>query len=306
LGEPYGDGVVQDFVHKALTERSAYYIDKKGSFETPILAQNGFTDFAFPIVGALQMYNRLLQEDPNYPMSLEFGDFGHPIAQNKNDEIQEGARLTNDWFDHYLRGKGEDPSGVVEARLTDCSAATGPLYRSDSWEALQAADFNFDLLLTGDLQTPNRDAHSAVLDALTEPRNVCRKTDTQVMEGNLAESIPLPEGLTMMGLPEVTFDAQPSAADMYVAVHLWDVDPTTDQQTLVTRGLYRLGSGVQNVSFQLFGNAYTFSAGHSLKLELTADDSPSFQASTAQGTISISNVSLSLPVANPAALVGTP
>lgn len=303
-GEPYADGIVQDFVHKVLTERSAYFVPKKGSFETPILAQNGFTDFPFPVVQALQMYNRLLQEDPSYPISLQFGDFGHPIAQNKYDEIKEGADLANAWFDHYLKGKGGDPSGVVQARLTDCAGGLGALYRSTTWTGLQSDDAGFDVTMAGDLATPNRDPHADAIDPITEPRGVCRTTDTQVDDGNLAASVPLPNGLTMLGLPEVHLTADPSAAGMYVAAHLWDVDPSTGKQTLVTRGVYRLGSGdPEQVDFQLFGNGYAFAPGHSLKVELTADDSPTFQASTASGSVAVSGVSLAVPRANPAALV---
>lgn len=306
-GEPYGDGIVQDFVHKAVTERSAYYVEKRGAFETPILAQNGFTDFPFTVVQTLQMYNRLLQEDPAYPISLQFGDFGHPIAQNKFEEIKEGAELTNVWFDHYLKGKGANPSGFVQARLTDCAGALGALYRGTSWQGLQTDDEAFALTLAGDLVTPNFDVHADSLDPITEPRGVCRKTDTQVKDGNLSASVTLADGMTMLGLPEIQLDANPSAADMYVAARVWDVDPSTDSQTLVTRGVYRLGAAVsQHVAWQLFGNGYTFAPGHSLKLELTADDSPSFQRSSGSGTIAISNVSLSVPRANQGALVTRP
>jgi predicted acyl esterase len=73
----------------------------------------------------------------------------------------------------------------------------------------------------------------------------------------------------------------------------------------VDRGVYRLGSTeAQEVRFQLNGNAYTFEAGHHMKLELTADDSPSFlEYKPSDGTIDVSDVSFSVPRANGAALV---
>lgn len=116
----------------------------------------------------------------------------------------------------------------------------------------------------------------------------------------------------MLGLPEVSFVADPEHDEMYVAARLWDVDPgpspgaEDDMQTLVTRGVYRLdGTDPQEVSFKLFGNGYTFPVGHSVKLELTADDSPSFQIWDRQsngmgtpGTIDITAPSVSIPTAS--------
>ncbi len=116
----------------------------------------------------------------------------------------------------------------------------------------------------------------------------------------------------MMGLPSVSFAATPLHDEMYVAARLWDVDPGSDSesqeddvQTLVTRGVYRLGpAGVtEQVVFQLFGNAYTFPEGHTIKLELTADDSPSWQQwqqdeAPGNGTIQVDDIELSIPLAN--------
>ena len=106
----------------------------------------------------------------------------------------------------------------------------------------------------------------------------------------------------MLGMPEVTLNADPSRADMYIAAHLWDVDPLSGEQTLVDRGVYRLASDQpqENIAFQLFGNNYRWEPGHSIKLELTANDS-AFENPAEAGSIEISNVTMSLPVANVAA-----
>jgi hypothetical protein len=88
---------------------------------------------------------------------------------------------------------------------------------------------------------------------------------------------------------------------MYISARLWDVDG--NRRTLVDRGVFRLQSASeQSALFKLFGNAYTFAEGHRVELELTANDSRSFLESNADGTIDVSDVKLTIPLANPGAL----
>jgi hypothetical protein len=273
----------------------------------------GFTDGIFPAIESLRMYKQLTAGS-QYPIRLYLGDWGHPIAQNKSGETLYIAGLVNRWFAHYLKGKGQAPAGVVEARRTSCGESMGRLYRGASWDDLRSGSFVAeDLSISGTLNTPASDPHAPLIDpdpALPDAGR-CRITDTAVDSDNLADGVAVPaEGLTMMGLPEVTLTADPSAADMYVAARLWDVDPTTGQQTLVTRGVWRLGGeeAGQVVLLQLFGNAYRFRPGHEIKLELTADDARAFKSweqanAPALGQIAVSNVGLTIPVADTTNLV---
>jgi predicted acyl esterase len=309
-GEPYADEIAADAIHKLLTKRSAYYISKPRSFQTPTLAVQGFTDLLFSAIEPLRMYQQLRAEDEGAPMSMYFGDWGHPLSQNKADETAYIARLVNRWLDFYLKDRGANPSGVVEARVTECASdAMGALYRAETWEGLQAEDVATELAPSGEIGSPADDAHSDDLDPVPgvppAPRNDCSVTGTAVDPDNVAAQVALPDGFEMVGMPEVTLTADPSAPDMYVAARLWDVDPATDRQTLVDRGVYRLGSTEpQEIRFQLNGNAYTFEAGHRMKLELTADDSPAFlEYKPSDGTIDVSGVSFSVPRANGAARV---
>jgi predicted acyl esterase len=308
-GEPYAeDEIVQDAIHKLLTNRSAYYVAKK-SFDTAVLGVQAWTDHVFGATQVVSMFNRLHLGDSEYPIRLYLGDaMGHAIAQNKTGETAYIAGLVNSWFDHYLKGKGTEPDAGIEARTVDCGPDLGDLYQASDWVGLQSSTPVFDLGMAGALETPVTDAHSHELDPIQLPGQVsnrCRMTDTAVATGNLAAEVPLPDGLDMLGVPTVTLDADPTATEMYVAAHLWDVDPATGMQTLVDRGVYRLGSDEPQTFgvFQLFGNAYSFAPGHILKLELTADDSPSFGRYPTAGSISISNVSLAIPEANASTLV---
>ena len=309
-GEPYTDEIAADAFRKLLAKRSAYYISKRGGFQPPTLAVQGFTDLLFSAIEPLRMYQRLRAEDEAAPMSMYFGDWGHPLSENKADETAYVARVVNRWLDFYLKGRGADPSGVVEARVTECASdSMGALYRAETWEGLQAEDVVTELAPSGEIGTPADDPHSDDLNPVPgvppAPRTDCSVTDTAVDPDNVAAQVALPDGFEMVGMPEVTLTADPSAPDMYVAARLWDVDPATDRQTLVDRGVYRLGSTEpQEIRFQLNGNAYIFEAGHQMKLELTADDSPSFlEYRPSDGTIDVSDVSFSVPRANGAALV---
>jgi len=177
---------------------------------------------------------------------MYFGDLGHPLSQNKSDELAYVATLVNNWLDFYLRGEGSDPAGVVEARVTECASnAVGALYRADTWDGLQAEDVATSLAPSGEMASPAEDAHSEDLDPVPgstpAPRGDCAVTGTAVDPDNIAAQTELPDGFEMMGMPEITLTADPSAPDMYVAARLWDVDPATDRQTLVDRGVYRLG-----------------------------------------------------------------
>ena len=80
---------------------------------------------------------------------------------------------------------------------------------------------------------------------------------------------------------------------------LWDVDPEAETQILVTRGVYQLGAtplSPQEVSVKLFGNGWTFPAGHVIRLELTANEAPTM-LEPGTGTIALSNVELRVPQA---------
>ena len=84
----------------------------------------------------------------------------------------------------------------------------------------------------------------------------------------------------------------------YIAARLLDVNPTTNTETLVARGVYRIDpnapDGLQ--LFQLHANGWHFAAGHVPKLELLGQDAPYTRPSNGTFSISVSNLQLRLPV----------
>jgi len=314
-GEPYTDAtnpVMAEFAGRLLSERSALYMPR-GSGKPAILSIQGFTDGVFTASQVLNMYNLLNRNaESRYPMNMYFGDYGHPTAQAKRAESKYVDKLIEKWFDFYLRGEGKKPSPSVQARTTRCDdeKLPGALYSARTWADLQdSGELTAELDLDGTLDTSVEDTRARVIkpidtDAASNGVDYsgCRSTNAPLADGNLAASSDaLTRPLTMLGLPTVSLTAAPEFEDMYISARLWDVDGT--RRTLVDRGVFRLQSASeQSALFKLFGNAYTFAEGHRVELELTANDSRSFLESNADGTIDISDVKLTIPLANPGAL----
>jgi predicted acyl esterase len=298
-GAPYDDATSLDFLRSVVENRSALYVDRVGG-KTPILAMNGWTDEIFPAIQPLQMFEKLKAEDSGYPISVYLGDWGHPIAQNPESDTKRQAKLANKWLDWYLKGAGTKPGSWVSSSETLCAAAgeqTDSVAKGANLAALQTDSLDV-VGEAGALDTQVDDPHAVLLDPVTlnGARNACRDTDTAVAAGNIATTVPLPIGATMLGLPSVTLTAAPTAPHMYIAFRLWDVG-TTGRQVLVDRGIYRLGdAGSQPVMTRLRGNHYEFLPGHSLKLELTANDGPTFSYPDAEGTIGITDLEFSIPL----------
>src|SRR5439155_6476396 len=78
-----------------------------------------------------------------------------------------------------------------------------------------------------------------------------------------------------------------------------DVDPASNAETLVARGLWRPATDKQPVHqvFQLHPNGYRFDSGHIVKLELLPNDNPSYgRVSNGQLDVKVENLRLRIPV----------
>ena len=345
-GEPYEeDPVIADAIHKLLTRRSAWYVKKTTSFDTPIFAVQGMTDGIFWGHQSLTMYNRLQKEreDANrlmYPMRLYLGDWGHSPSQNKQAEFDYFVSILNKWFDHYIKGKRSKPANTIEARLTICNGSDGilgPVYRGADWaEVTGGTPWVMSDPGPFTLTTPSGDPHNQTLvpadggrpnpepggeEGINGVKDAsCRTTDTAIDDDNHAlptEQWPLILGsFRLLGMPEITLDATSSGDEMYIAARLWDVfegelpGPQDDTQTLITRGVVRLGAAGEHndVTFEMFGNGYEIPPDHSIRVELTADDSPSWQKwkGGAPGSIEIDDFQITIPAARCENLVQSP
>jgi predicted acyl esterase len=117
--------------------------------------------------------------------------------------------------------------------------------------------------------------------------------------GLAAWTWPLTTPVTLIGSPVVRVTVALTGTDTELAARLWDVDPATGKQALITRATYRLTApapgNTQHLAFELWPTAWTLAAGDQLKLELTPDDSPTWRPDNLPATMSLTRISLTIP-----------
>ena len=115
-----------------------------------------------------------------------------------------------------------------------------------------------------------------------------------------------------MGGPVVDLTFSTTAPDTELNVRMWDVAPDGSAQGLVTRGTYRsvdAPGAARHARFQIAPQSYRFPAGHQLKVEVAANDSPYYQQSNVPAVVQVSRLELTLPLhvdAPKAAAAATP
>jgi predicted acyl esterase len=315
-GEPY-DGPETEALAAALRGKSAYYAEDyfaalraKTARAVPIFAVQGWTDTLFPPVEALQMYRRLRSVDPNYPISIAFGDLGHP---------QDAGEMGNEWhelndratafLDAFVGSKGHGRSAVgpVSSFVTQCPTpdAVPPPDSAATWDDLSAPG----TVLTGHgTQTTGSAGSNPDEEAATDPlagRARCAVLGPRAAESPSARwTWPAGSGLTLLGLPRLEVAYLLAGRDATVVAKLWDVspdDPLTaereDVRTLVSRGVYRLSASDagSSVVLEMFGNHWRFDPGHAVQLELSQTDASFLRPDNLPATISFSSPVLTLP-----------
>lgn len=308
-GEPY-DGNAQDeaLVTQIAEYHSPYYL-LAGAYgfgqvpPAPLLIANGFTDDLFPVDEAVRYYNLEHALYPSDPISLFDGDFGHQPANNKPGDLALLSSAIQSMFSYYLKGAGAQPQPSATATIETCpaTAPSGGPYTAPTWSGLHPGEVDYS---SSDAQTISSSAGNPTISKTIDPiagGGACA-TVSSTDQGTGVATYRLPaasaSGYTLLGAPTVIADLDVTGNYAFIAARLWDVDPSSGTQTLVTRGVYRIDSsapdGVQ--VFQLHPGAWHFAAGHIPKLELLGQDSPYVRTSNGQFTISVSDLQLRLPV----------
>ena len=311
-GEPYDDNPLsQDIVDEITTHHSSYYIDDSTA-PAPLLMSNGWTDDLFPPDEAIRFYNRTRATHPGTPVSLFFSDHGHQRGQNKGPDVTFRNRQLHDWFDHYVKGQGSAPFQGVQALTQACNGpsggATGQFddpdsdqpFRSPTWAQLAPGEVRF-------VETDSKLIASSVSDqggTAFDPiggGGACATAPAADQPGTATYRLDPPDpGYTLMGSPTIIADVNSPSPTSQLAARLLDVDPSTSEETLVARGLYRpeVNSDTESTRqvFQLHANGWRFEDGHLAKLELLPADQPYGRNSNGQAPITVSNLELRLPV----------
>ena len=269
----------------------------------PMLLAAGFTDAVFPPDEFLRYANLEKSLYPANPLSLFFYDGGHQRGQNKPADSKLLVDQVAAYFDHYVKGGGPEPVTGVTALTQTCPLASpsGGPFHATTWEALHPGEVRFS---SAPAQTVLSSGGDAAISKSFDPifgGHACTTAPAADQVAGVATyrfAAATGPGYTLLGSPIVTADLDVRGTGAYVAARLLDVDPATDTETLIARGVYRFDptkpSGRQ--AFQLSANGWHFAAGHIPKLELLGQDSPFLLASTTAFSVTASNLALQLPV----------
>ena len=308
-GEPYdGDPEINAIFNEITAHHSSYYIDHSEQ-PAPLLIANGFTDDLFPADEAIRFHNKIRSLYPGAPISLFFGDFGHPRAAPNNEKDAQNTALTDDvnsWFDFYVKGTGSTPFQGVTAYTTTCptTVPSGGPTQAGSWAGLEKGEVRLD---SAQSQAIAPDGGSSAVDTAFDPvssgQNPCHTAPGADLPGVATYRLPAASGsgFTLMGSPTVVAKIDSPTANSEVAARLLDVDPN-GTETLVDRQLLRPAIGSARQVFQLHPTGHLFAPGHVPKLELLPSDSHGSlpvggygRAANGQGQVTVSGLSLRLP-----------
>jgi hypothetical protein len=298
-GEPYTGSLVTRILHQTTTYHSSYYINHSEP-PAPLLIANGWTDDLFPADEALRFYNRTKTQYPDAPVSLFFGDWGHPRAQNKAADIARYVTAVDRWLNYYVRGHGHRPFQGVEALTETCpgTASSGGPYGASDWAHLSPGEVR---LTSARAQTILPNAGSPAIGVTFNPISApaCATAPGATQPGTATYRLGVRRGFTMVGSATVIADFTLPGATSQVAARLLDVAPN-GMETLISRGLWRpkvSGQPVRQV-FQLHPGGWHFAPGDTVKLELLPNDAPYGRASNGQRTVRVSHLQLRLPTVN--------
>jgi predicted acyl esterase len=327
-GEPHDTDMAKS-LPAALRGKSAYHslADPQRDYVTqlaarrvrpvPIFAVQGWTDFVFPAVEALQMYRKLKAAHPGYPISLLLADLGHG-SQNRPAHDLHAWQQAVAFIDSHL-GIPTDGAPPVAASFPTVCPATDSLEHlsSDNWDTLvKHSPLTFP---SDDRQQTDSSSSNAAEEAATDPAGTTAACIERPGDASASGAVwrwDVVKEFTMLGLPSVTLPYRMVGPDATVVAKLWDVGPEgpdgTSTKTLVTRGLYRLTAPAQPITgllnppgqttsgvleFQLFGNHWQFSPGHTIELELGQRDAPFLRPDNFSSTIAYDGVTLRVPEA---------
>jgi hypothetical protein len=264
----------------------------------PLLMQTGWTDALFPVPQALAAYDALLREDPRAPIALQVGDLGHPPASNHPADTAAFDRAGGAFLDAWLKGSGAKPRpGAITAYTTTCPAsapAGGGPYRAARFAGLARGRLAFRTRRT--LRIDDKGASGALAAALNPLTSSPCTPHPADPSSHATLSLRSP-GVTLLGLPVITGRVSTKGRYGQLDARLWDRDPATGRQRLITRGAYRLDVDQRGrFRFELDGNGWRFAKGHRIVVELLGRDAPTYGASIEPFRATLRGVRVTLPV----------
>jgi hypothetical protein len=264
----------------------------------PLLMESGWTDALFPVPQALAGYDAVLRKDPQAPIALQVGDLGHGPAANHPDDKRALDRAGQRFLDAWLKGKGAKPApGAATAYTMTCpkdAPAGGGPYRAAAFGALARSRLAFG---TSKALAIDQNGAGADLAAKLNPLTSSLCTPQDPDPASTAQLSVRSAGVTLIGLPVITGKVATKGSYGQLDARLWDRDPATGKQLLITRGTYRLDNDqAGRFRFALDGNGWRFAKGHRIVVELLGRDAPTYGASPEPFSATLSGVRVTLPI----------
>jgi fermentation-respiration switch protein FrsA (DUF1100 family) len=295
-GEPYRADVgrVFDVTHGFIGGAAGI----SGSSAAPLMLSNGWNDDLFPVDEALRVYERLRTADPNAPVYLVLGDFGHSRAGNPPSTTREANDLASAFINFHTRGGAFGvPAGGVVAYLTACPKGTaGRRLSGATFGALQQGTRVFRSKRPQ--RIANRAGNQAIADQISNPQvsDPCLSFPAK-REPNTADyRFKVKRAFTLLGSPEVRARIRTKGRYGQINARLWEV--TGSKQKLLARSVYRLTPDQKGtVRFQLHPQGRELAKGRTLKLQLLGRDAAYARGSNGKFSVRVSNLRLTLPSA---------
>jgi hypothetical protein len=309
-GDPY-DTPDTAQIRRGLTEfRGAYYQDEGWSQQVDgrkvaVFSIQGWTDDLFPAVESFRIFKYLKRLDPRWPVEVALADVGHSRAQNKPDTWHRLNARAFQWLQSNINRSHEQRT-TVSSEATVCGDEGGPS-RAVGTTPEGLANGSLSIHYPGGstvsplgVADPNGPATDAIAGPLVQPGESCRHSDGPVPPGfgYTAYSAPLATTRTYVGIGTVTVPyTWAGVASAQLDARLFDVAPD-GTELLMTRGTYRLenepNAGV--IELPLYGNHWRLAPGHSIRLDLTQVDAPTYRPNTLGSSILFAQgVTLTLP-----------
>lgn len=304
-GEPYSvDPIVAEAATQLSQYRSAWYMPVPArSKAVPIFTVQGVTDPLFPATQSVQMEQRLRAADPGYPIWTVLADVGHSYANNPLTVWQHILDQANVWLTDVLNSP-HITQPKVEVGTVACTAGqSNTWYSSNHLRSIPNTVLDFTTGATGlTVSTLGNPIANLATDPIAQ--SGCRTLPSSVATGPGVASYtftlgaPAASGATLVGAPVVHADALLLGWNAEVAASLWDVNPATGTQTLVTRSVQRLvGLPGQTLplAFELWPTAWHVAPGDQLQLQLTQNDAPTWRPDNLPSALSFSHVDVRIP-----------
>lgn len=310
-GEPaaQNDPLATQALTQLETSRSAYYMPvPPPATQVPVFAAQGVTDPLFPATQLLQEINKLTAAYPSYPVWAALGDLGHSYAANPQALWTSVNGEANTFLGAVLAGQKPQLPRAAVTTVGCLPAQQVSTYKGASFAKLETSQLH--LTAPGTATVANdpspvpgpeaADTDPVVNGSLPGTAGGCRIMNTTTDPGVAAWTWSPRTPATLLGAPVIHVTATLSGTDGELAARLWDVDPATGKQALITRAVDRLTASApgstQQLAFELWPTAWQLGSGHQLKLELTPDDSPTWQPDDLPATMTLANVSLRVPL----------